>query len=300
MNLHSADMFCHHSPYQRSQSGTQRKVVGRAGGALQRELQSSELGSSFEVRFNAQSPEATLSNTQASTLEQLMRSITGNKSLILDKGKKRLYPIVTLDNPSHNASVTVFLRQPTMYTATLHIAGCNQSVVDAAILDLSSITGSPGSCRVSPQGRGMYSLMGRYSCTMYDLIRNRCNECTMKVSMVSVGESAICAYFRKEHQMSLLTLSFECMQMIVSQKANVLHVDRCTTDSGDRLDIRARNEESKGTKLSLFPDGYVKGAGRLDLLTVTCDRVNEGLMEILSSKRCQKFLDMMIVSPANL
>ncbi|PLW41629.1 hypothetical protein PCASD_05426 [Puccinia coronata f. sp. avenae] len=137
-------MSCHHFPYQRSQSGTQHKVVGRAGGALQRELQCAELGSPFEVKFDAQSPEATLSDTQASTLEQLMRGITGNKSLVLDKEKKRLYPIVTLDNPSHDASMTMFLRQPTMYTETLHIAGCRQSAVDAATLELSSITGSPG------------------------------------------------------------------------------------------------------------------------------------------------------------
>jgi hypothetical protein len=118
--------------------------------------------------------------------------------------------------------------------------------------------------------------------------------------MVSVGESAICAYFKADQQVTLLTLSFECMQMIVSQKSDTLHLDRCKTESGDRLDVRIRNEESKGTKLSLFPDGYVKGAGRPDLLTQTCERINKGLMEILSSKRCQKFLDKLIVSPANL
>jgi hypothetical protein len=122
---------------------------------------------------------------------------------------ERLCPIVTLENPSHNASMTMFLHQPTMYTATLHIAGCKINAVDAATLDLSSITESPGSCRVSLQGKGMYSLMGRYSCTMYDLICSHCNECTMKVSMIYVEESAICACFRKEHQVSLLTLSFD-------------------------------------------------------------------------------------------
>jgi hypothetical protein len=66
-----------------------------------------DLGLPFEVRFSVQSPEATLSNTQGSTLEQLMHSITENKGL--DKEKKRLYPIARLKNPGHNEPMNMFL-----------------------------------------------------------------------------------------------------------------------------------------------------------------------------------------------
>jgi hypothetical protein len=282
-----------HVPYQRSQSGIQRRVPGKKGTLCTQPSCLQSDGRLLTSGYETQSPGPRLGLTQSDILESVLRYLTGNSYLKIDRKSRRLYVIASVSSTSLDTSVRLFIRQPVLYTATLHVSACPAQYVDRAISQLLKATGSSGTCLVNKQGRDLCTLMGKYACNVYDLILEQCNTCTARKSMVSTGDSAICAYVRIGSVTRLCTLSLDCVRMIANQTPDVLHHELVLSSTGARMEVQARNTEMKGTKITIDQNGYLKCLGRMDLLIETLRSFNSALTLLLHSEKLPKFLNML-------
>lgn len=286
-----------HVPYQRSQSGIQRKVPGRRSASYARPSCLRDDDRLLISGYETQSPGARLGDTQSDILESVLRYLTGNQHLRIDRESRRLYVIASLSSTALGASIRLFIRQPVLYTATLHVSACPSEHVDRATSQLLKMEGSSGTCLVNKQGRDLCTLMGRYACNMYDLILEQCNTCTARKSMISTGDSAMCAYVRIGDVLRLCTLSLDCVRMIANQTPDVLHYEVVLSSTGGRIEVQARNTEMKGTKITIDQNGYLKCLGRMDLLVETLRSFNTALTLLLHSEKLPRFLNMLTVHP---
>lgn len=103
-----------HVPYQRSQSGIQRKVPGRRSASY---TQPSFLRGDDRLLisgYETQSPGARLGHTQSDILETVLRYLTGNQHLRIDWESRRLYVIASLSSITLDTSVRLFICQPVL------------------------------------------------------------------------------------------------------------------------------------------------------------------------------------------
>lgn len=282
-----------HTPYQRSQSGIQRKVPGKRSTQHSRHLPTLSTSVVSSFGHEAQSPGLELGATQSGILECVLRHLTGNSHLTIDRKSRRLYCIARISSTVLDVSVVFFIRQPVLFTATLHVSGCSGDHVDNAVSTLSRIVGAPGTCSVNKQGRDLCTLMGRYACNVYDLIVEQCSTCVARKSMVSTGDSAICAYVRTGSSVRLCTMSLDCVRMIANQTPDILHCELVLSPTGRRMEVQARNTEMKGTKVIIDQSGYLRCLGRMDLLAETLRSFNRAMMLLLESDKLPRFLNML-------
>lgn len=280
------------APYQRLQSGVQRRPEH------QRDYKdSSRTGavphSGTIASHMMQVPLPVLCQCQVDILTSLLSRLCSRPTLKVDPNVRRIYPLTQHVSVGGNVSLVFFIRQPVIYTATIHVSGSSITAANKVHGQLYGVPGQSGLCTINAMSMGRVSLMGRYSCDVYDGVRASSSGVAGNVTMLSFGGSAICAYLRHKEECDLFHLSAESLIMLASEAKDTLHIQRGVTDGEWKIDVRLYNTEYKGTRLTFKAGGYMSGCGSPKILEQICSQFSGALTRVLVAKSSARFVQML-------
>lgn len=281
------------APYQRLQSGVQRKPEHQRNykdpGRTEVVPQSGTIASHM-----MQAPLPVLCQCQVDMLSNLLSRLCSRPGLRVDPHTRRIYPLTQHVSASGSTSLVFFMRQPVIYTATVHVSGSSFVAAKTVHDGLHGLSGQGGLCTITPMSMGRVSLMGRYSCDVYDRIRASSPGVTGNITMLSFGGSAVCAYLRHNETCELLHLSGESLATLTSEAEATLHVQRGAADGEWKIDLRLYNTEYKGTRLTFKAGGYMSGCGSPRILEQICSEFSRALTKTLAGRCSTRFVQMLV------